>query len=117
MSVYSGFATRLLETQYNGLVCKLISLLEKRVVTALRGGLQHADLFDAEQWTLSFTSVYRGLRRMEAQKYQQPRFSACCRDLADFFSISHRDELHREESSRSSRLSTTGKEWESTMHQ
>lgn len=38
MSVYSGFATRLQETQYNGFVCKLLSLLERRIVAALRNG-------------------------------------------------------------------------------
>ena len=85
MSVYGGFATRLQETQYSGLVCKLISLLERRIVAALRGGERHTDPFDSDQWIMSFSGVYKTMRKMESQKYQQPKYSAYCQDLAQAY--------------------------------
>lgn len=78
MSVYSGFATRMQESQYNGLLCKLISLFEKRVVSSL-----HSDFFDSDQWNLSFRSVFKAMRKMESQKYLPPKFSHYCKDLAE----------------------------------
>lgn len=113
MSVYGGFATRLQESQYSGLLCKVITLLERRVVSGIRG-----ENVDAEQWGLAFTSVYKGMRRMEEQKYQPPKYSVLCGELASLCGVptSGSLTLSHQGSSRSSRLSAT-KDWESYMQQ
>lgn len=116
MSVYGGFATRLQESQYSGLICKAISLLERRIVTGIRG-----ESLDIEQWGLAFVSVYKGLRRMEEQKYQQPKYSLFCRQLAKLCagqnSGSMSQGLSHMDSSPSSHLSGTNKDWEAYMQQ
>jgi len=113
MSVYGGFATRLQESQYSGLICKVISLLERRVVAGIRG-----DSLDEEQWGLAFVSVYKGLRRMEEQKYQQPKYSLCCGQLAKLCGGQNSGSLStRLDSSPSTHLSGTNKDWEAYMQQ
>lgn len=97
MSVYSGFGTRLQETQYSSLVCALISLLNHRIVAALKG-----DYFDGDHWLSSFTGVYKAMRRMETQKYQQPKYSQYCQDLI----LAYRPFMNKQESSEDSAVST-----------
>ena len=115
MSVYGGFATRLQESQYSGLICKVVSLLERRIVSGIRG-----ESLDVEQWGLAFMSVYKGMRRMEEQKYQQPKYSQFCGELAKMCgaqtSGSLSPGLTYTDSSRSARLSAN-KDWEAYMQQ
>lgn len=112
MSVYGGFATRLQETQYSGLVCSLISLLSHRIAAALKG-----DYFDGDHWLSSFSGIYKSLRRMETQKYQQPKYSQYCQDLI----LAYRPFLAKQESTEDSAVSTAisghPKEWEAFVQQ
>ena len=112
MSVYGGFGTRLQETQYSGLVCSLISLLSHRISAALKG-----DYFDGAHWLSSFSGVYKSLRRMETQKYQQPKYSQYCQDLI----LAYRPFLTKQESTEDSAVSTAisghPKEWEAFVQQ
>lgn len=112
MSVYGGFGTRLQETQYSSMVCTLISLLNHRIVAALKG-----DYFDGDHWLSAFTGVYKAMRRMETQKYQQPKYSHYCQDLI----LAYRPFMNKQESSEDSAVSTAisghTKEWEGYMQQ
>lgn len=116
MSVYSGFATRMLESQYNGLVCKLISLFEQRVIAALR-----PDYFDSDQWGLSFSAVFKAMRKLESQKYLPPKFSHYCKDLAGHLGVyvsATQSQLSRDISLNSSRMAThLSREWDANLHQ
>jgi len=116
MSVYSGFATRMLESQYNGLVCKLISLFEQRVSAALR-----SDFFDNDQWSLSFCAVFKAMRKLEGQKYLPPKFSHYCKDLAQHLGAyvsPSQSQLSRDISMNSSRMSShLTSEWDANLHQ
>ena len=112
MSVYGGFATRLQETQYSALVCSLLSLLNHRIVAALKG-----DYFDGDHWLSAFTGVYKAMRRMEIQKYQPPKYSHYCQDLI----LAYRPFLNKQDSTEDSAVSTAisghPKEWEAYMQQ
>lgn len=70
---------------------------------------------------MSFAGVYKGMRKMETQKYQQPKFSAYCKELAQAYGAYVRTTQSRamthDESSTSSYVSSTGKEWELYMRQ
>jgi len=78
MSIYSGFATRFLETKYNNLVCKVIELLHSHVYKTF---LEVP--FDKETWTVEFSKTYQKLTQLETQKYLAPKFSAFCKPLLE----------------------------------
>lgn len=78
MSVYSGFATRLQETNYDQLTSSLISLLIARVMALYRN--EHIDEI---AWISDFGKVYRRLVRLEEHKYQPPKVTLGCKELAE----------------------------------
>lgn len=78
MSVYSGFATRLQETSYDQLTSSLIQLLSLRILAFYR-----SDSIDEVAWISSFSKVYRRLYRLEPHKYQPPKLTVACKDLAE----------------------------------
>jgi len=78
MSVYSGFATRLQETSYDQLTHSLIQLLSLRVLSLYR-----SDPIDEISWIRDFGQVYRRLIRLEQHKYQPPKLTSACKDIAE----------------------------------
>lgn len=82
MSVYSGFATRQLETVYNTTVCHMLKTLQKFVLATL-----NSEPIDLDKWNSSFTKHFRYLCRLEDRKHLQPKYSNYCIDLAQFLEI------------------------------
>ena len=122
MSVYSGFATRILESQYNGLVCKLLSLCEQRLLSFLRTSASQPLLFDNEQWSVSFCSVFKAMKKLEGQKYLPPKYTHYCKELAECLGVWVSSRQHpgmsRDTSMNSSRMSANvSREWDANLHQ
>lgn len=82
MSVYSGFATRQLETVYNTTLCQLLKTLQKFVLATLSS--QPVDL---DSWTISFAKHFKYLYRLEDRKHLLPKYTYYCNDLAKFLEI------------------------------
>ena len=82
MSVYSGFATRQLETTYNSTLCHLLKTLQKFVLATLSS--QPVDL---DSWTSSFAKHYKYLCKLEDRKHLLPKYTYYCNDLAKFLEI------------------------------
>lgn len=82
MSVYSGFATRQLETQYNTTLCHILKTLQKFVLATL-----NSNPIDIDRWNSSFTKHFRYLYRLEDRKHLHPKYSYYCIDLAKFLDI------------------------------
>jgi len=113
MSVYSGFATRLLESQYNALLCKLLALLELRVSAAL-----HSNSLENDPWSHSFSTVFSSMQKLEGQKYLPPKFSHYCRGLAQQLYASASPQLSRNVSVSSSGItSSLRKEWSADLYE
>ena len=79
MSIYSGFATRNLETLYNRAVANLIHLLQSQLAVILR--THTADQANMGQWVKSYSKNYQFMCKLERQKHLQPNFSSFCEDL------------------------------------
>jgi hypothetical protein len=88
MSVYSGFATRQLETSYNTTLCQLLKTLQKFVLATLSS--QPVDL---DSWTSSFTKHFKYLYKLEDRKHLLPKYTYYCNDLAKFLEI--KEAFHR----------------------
>jgi hypothetical protein len=82
MSVYSGFATRKLETIYNQGVCRLISLLQQSLISLIQEGNKNLEKIDVQRLSISFQKIYRSLKSLEQQKHHEPKFSIYCEKLA-----------------------------------
>ncbi|CAG9310615.1 unnamed protein product [Blepharisma stoltei] len=80
MSIYSGFATRNLETAYNNGVCNLIQLIQTNLLYLLKG-----EPIDTVLLAASFTKTFRELKRLEKRKHLQPNFTSYCNDIALYF--------------------------------
>lgn len=68
MSIYSGFPTRKDETKYNGLLSRLLTMLQSHLLDCLQGSI-------APQKALSYTKVIAKMREYEEHKYLPPKFS------------------------------------------
>lgn len=71
---------------------------------------------EGELWMGAFMGVYRAMRRMEGQKYQPPKYSQYCQDLA----VTCRACLGRsglEEDSAASTALTGNNDWEKYVQQ
>lgn len=79
MSVYGGFATRLLESRYNGLVEGLIALLSHRVLAGIKG-----EPVDEEKWSRDFIKIYRRMYHLEITKYLPPKLTSQCQRLSEY---------------------------------
>jgi len=82
MSVYSGFATRQLETTYNNTLCQLLKTFQKFVLATLSS--QPVDL---DSWTSSFTKHFKYLYKLEDRKHLLPKYTYYCNDLAKLLEI------------------------------
>jgi len=76
--VYGGFATRLLESKYNGLVEGLVSLLSYRVLAGLKG-----ECIDEDRWARDFRKIYRRMYHLEMTKYLPPKLTSQCARLSE----------------------------------
>ena len=76
MSIYSGFATRMLEHSYNSLLFTMLNHLASRLAEFVGQGLHE------QIWTDEFSKLYKQLTRFESQKYLPPKFSVSLKVLA-----------------------------------
>ena len=76
--MYGGFATRLLESKYNGLVEGLVSLLSYRVLAGLKG-----ERIDEDRWARDFRKIYRRMYHLEMTKYLPPKLTSQCARLSE----------------------------------
>lgn len=86
MSIYSGFATRQLEEQYDIYTTSLISNLQKRLLKFYRGEQSDDSLFFAV-----IRKLFNAMRKMEKYKYLEPKISESFRELLEF---TNPDRLH-----------------------
>lgn len=79
MSIYSGFATRQLEEQYDTYTQSLISNIQKRLLKFYRGEASDDSLFFGV-----IRKLYHAMRKMEKYKYLEPKLSENFRELLEF---------------------------------
>ncbi|CAG9328854.1 unnamed protein product [Blepharisma stoltei] len=79
MSIYSGFATRSLESTYNAQISRLISLLHDHVYATIR-----CLPFDNQLWIDDFSKTYHTIVKLEDQKYQLPKYSKFTQELGEY---------------------------------
>lgn len=70
MSIYSGFATRRQEEAYDSLVVDLITVLQRRIIKFYLG-----QETDEQKFNSVLEHLQEYLRKMELNKYQQPKLS------------------------------------------
>ncbi|CAG9330533.1 unnamed protein product [Blepharisma stoltei] len=80
MSIYSGFATRSMETAYNRGVCHLLQLCQAHLLALLKG-----EPIDVPYLSQTFTKIFRNLKKLEQHKHLQPKYTLYCTELADNF--------------------------------
>lgn len=68
MSIYSGFATRKDESKYNGLLTKLILLMQNHILEFVEGKVGQAK-------ALAYTKIISKMKDYEEHKYLPPKFS------------------------------------------
>jgi hypothetical protein len=76
MSVYSGFSTRKLETDYGVLTSSLISLLHYKVLNSFK-----RTQIDEDRWAKALLQTHASLAKIELHKHLPPKFSRLCDDL------------------------------------
>ena len=104
MSVYSGFASRTQETNYNRYLYNTLCLLQLKVTSSLRGGISSScflESFDDSALEKYFVTFYKKLSAMDEFKYLKPQFSYSVKDLASYYGI------YDNNSSKMSRLNET----------
>ncbi|CAD8090103.1 unnamed protein product [Paramecium primaurelia] len=82
MSVYSGFATRQLESQYNKLITSLLKILQRRIMKFYKN-----ELADEKQFRRVVEETLMKLNQMEHQKYNEPYISAIMGEICDYLQI------------------------------
>ncbi|CAD8067593.1 unnamed protein product [Paramecium sonneborni] len=83
MSVYSGFSTRALESEYNQCVLQLITILAKRCALAL----QIQQLQDDTKFAGNFGKLYGQIKKLEECKYAPPKYSVALKELSEQIGI------------------------------
>ncbi|CAD8063671.1 unnamed protein product [Paramecium sonneborni] len=83
MSVYSGFSTRALESEYNQCILQLITILAKRCALAL----QIQQLQDDTKFTGNFGKLYGQIKKLEECKYAPPKYSVVLKELSEQIGI------------------------------
>jgi len=95
MSVYSGFATRHLEENYNKSLYHMSCLISIRLLKLFKGGtLPHhnpSEHFDPMKFKYYFSKLYGKLMKLDNQKHLAPRFSYCFKDLALYLDLKEED--------------------------
>jgi hypothetical protein len=84
MSIYSGFATRTLESTYNKTLCEMLNLLQSALIPYIRKGDSYLDSSEFSYFFHRFLNVFHKLRTFEQQKHLKPMFSSYCSELVDF---------------------------------
>jgi hypothetical protein len=82
MSIYSGFATRNLETAYNRGLCQMIALYQQHLLLFLRKGIPYIENVNVTSLSRSFNKIFRNLKSLESHKHLEPKFTEYCSDLA-----------------------------------
>ncbi|CAD8104426.1 unnamed protein product [Paramecium sonneborni] len=82
MSVYSGFATRQLESQYNKLITSLLKILQRRIIKFYKN-----EEADENQFKRVLEETLMKLNQMEHQKYNEPYISAIMGEICDLLQI------------------------------
>ena len=84
MSIYSGFATRSLESSYNKCIGEILLFYQSYLLVYLKKGKIHTDLSDKSYCIRTFLKLYNSLKTFEQQKHLKPMFSLYCTELADY---------------------------------
>ena len=79
MSIYSGFATRVLEQNYDNLVEDLLYVLQKRIMKFYK-----KEEADEEKFLSILSHIYSQLHGMEKAKYLEPKTSESISDFVTF---------------------------------
>ena len=89
MSVYSGFALRSQETNYNRALYNMLCILQLKVAKSLKGGkyLIIIEPFDDELLSKYFVKFYEKVTELEEHKHMEPLYSHAVRDLASYYNI------------------------------
>ncbi len=90
MSVYSGFATRALEGNYNKTLYNMLFVLQTRITRGLKNGIvrkYRVVALDELQFRRHFSKLYTRLLMHEESKHMPPKYSYAMKDLADFYGI------------------------------
>lgn len=82
MSIYSGFATRNLETNYNKTVGRMLLLMQNTLIRVVRNGMIYTEKTSFEDFGKEFLKTFQTLRALEQQKHLQPKFSEYCMGMA-----------------------------------
>jgi len=92
MSIYSGFATRQLETFYNSLTSKLVELLtEKTELLFTHCKSLHLETDDHSdiEWARKIVKIYRSQAFMEQNKHMGPFYSSHVEPLVQLLKRSY----------------------------
>ena len=82
MSIYSGFANRQLETNYNKLLENIIKILSNRLIRFYENiSVDENNFFKKLNKNICLIAI------MEKNKYLFPKFSECLADLCIYFKI------------------------------
>ncbi len=92
MSIYSGFVTRALESNYNRALYNMLFLLQVRIHHTIKKRTalhRYTSLvpFDEQTFAHHFAKLYTRLLSYEGQKHMPPRFSFATRDLAEHYCV------------------------------
>ncbi|CAD8043342.1 unnamed protein product [Paramecium primaurelia] len=79
MSIYGGFATRQLESQYNQLVQLLLVTLCKRLLK-----FYNNEECSEAGFKKAISSTVGGMKQLEINKYLEPKFSESIKPLEDY---------------------------------
>jgi hypothetical protein len=85
MSIYSGFATRALESAYNKCLGDILQFYQTCLLTYLKKGKFYIDKSGKSSLSRVFSKLYNTLKTLEHQKHLKPMFSLYCNELAEFF--------------------------------
>lgn len=85
MSIYGGFATRYLETQYSLNLCKMLHLCQINLLSLLKNGKNYLESIDISRLSGTFNKIMKNLKSLESQKFLEPKFSNYCLELSVYF--------------------------------
>lgn len=88
MSVYSGFSTRKLETEYNKAVFNILYYLQLKISRNNKNVP-----FDEMKFQKIFMKLYNKIFIMEENKYLPPKFSYSLKDLASDLGVFERTDV------------------------
>lgn len=84
MSIYSGFATRALETTYNKTLCEILQVMQRYLMMSIKKGKNQADSSLFSGFAPKFSKLFNSLKGLEQQKHLKPMFSLFLSDISEF---------------------------------